>query len=106
VLYRPIVRDYCLLIYIDGTWKRITGKELQPVFININNMIKIIGNDKINGGDLYHNDDDFLTLLPIIQEAIRGFNMDRQQLADGTIMEIITENRETIKPTLDAAKII
>lgn len=101
VLYLPNIKERRLLVFKDGSWKNRIGDDLIPVFTNIKNAIYNTGNDKINGGAVYKTDEEFTQLYPAVQEAIKRFNFG-EQIAEGTIMEIITENRELIKATMDA----
>jgi hypothetical protein len=105
VLWRPNIREYCLLVHKDGNWCNVSGESLETVLCNIKNAAYIIGHDKINGGDLHHSDDEFFKLYPAVQRAIQKFN-GGDPITDGTVMEIIAENREIIKSTLNGNKII
>ena len=100
VLYRPNVKEQRLLVYKNDSWKNVSGDNLGSTFIDIKNVIRLTGEDKINGGDLYKTENDFFKLFPSVQRIIQDFNGGKS-IADGTIMEIITENRELVKDTMD-----
>ncbi len=102
VLYRPNIKERRLLVHKDGGWRNVAGVNLDPLMLTIKNTISRIGHDKINC-ELYKNDDgEFYKLYPVVQNAIKSFNRGEQQITDGTIMEIITENREVVKHTIPA----
>jgi hypothetical protein len=105
VLWRPNMREYRLLVYKDDNWKNITGDSLETIFCNVKNAAYITGHEKINGGDLFHTEEEFFKLLPVVQHAIQKFN-GGDPVTDMAIMEIITENREVIKSTLSGNNII
>jgi hypothetical protein len=96
VLYRPNLKEQRLLIYKNDSWKNVAGENLGSALIDIKNVLYLTGHDKINGGDLYKTDDDFFKLCPSIQKMIQNFN-GGESITDGTIMEIITENRELVR---------
>jgi hypothetical protein len=102
-LYRPNIRDQRLLVYKDGDWHNIAGAGLTPVFDKVKDLIFYEGSKRLDyKGGIYADDDGFAGLHPVVREAIRQFHSGGDKIVDGTIMEIITENREIVKATIDA----
>jgi hypothetical protein len=103
VLWRPNIKERRLLVYKDDTWKTVAGVELAPTFTDVKNIVYFVGHDKINGGELCSSEEEFLAFYPVVREAIARFNAG-EPLSNGIVMGVITENRTTVKDTIDGAK--
>ena len=107
-LYPPNIKENRLLVHTADGWQSMIGDELKDVFIRIFNCVYLIVHDKINGGNIYKTDAEFMKLYPVAQNIIQSFNGrgDHARMCGDNIMEIAIKNKALAKEILARSGVI
>lgn len=101
-LYPPNIKEKRLLVHTDGSWIDIRGNELSIIFAKVFNCAYSTALDKVNGGNMFRTDEEFMKLFPVAREIIMSFNMSgsHARLTEAEFMNLVIKNRNVVKDFL------
>jgi hypothetical protein len=96
-------KDKVLVIFDDGEWRAVVGKNIDAVIENLSNVILEKGTLAISGKDAPGHDNNFELLPPPLQEKIIAFNTYSDMLSKDDAIGIFTAGSQVVKNTIKAA---